>query len=194
MNNVNGLNEFGEPITDGNGNDQRASNPNIGPNDLTRQLVNKTCVYEMLDILLNYGHYGLVTIVSVIIEVIRKNNSDYDDFDWVNSVKGYKLPKKFQSDVNTNLNENEQDQTTTPTEGDEINSTPNGNNTNPDVSVLTEFDNDDSNIVDEDMTINDSQFDLANNRPNSRDPIYLEMLICITIMNLQNHQLPNQQN
>ncbi|OUM53814.1 hypothetical protein BVG19_g3135 [[Candida] boidinii] len=186
MNNVNGLNEFGEPITDGNGNDQRASNPNIGPNDLTRQLVNKTCVYEMLDILLNYGHYGLVTIVSVIIEVIRKNNSDYDDFDWVNSVKGYKLPKKFQSDVNTNLNENQQDQTTTPTEGDEVNSIPNdNNNTNPDVSVLTEFDNDDSNIVDEDMTINDSQFDLANNRPNSRDPIYLGTLLKLFSLHLQ---------
>ncbi|GMF32250.1 unnamed protein product [[Candida] boidinii] len=39
MNNVNGLNEFGEPITDGNANDQRSSNPNIGPNDLTRQLL-----------------------------------------------------------------------------------------------------------------------------------------------------------
>ncbi|GME90775.1 unnamed protein product [[Candida] boidinii] len=203
MNNVNGLNEFGEPITDGNANDQRSSNPNIGPNDLTRQLVNKTCVYEMLDILLNYGHYGLVTIVSVIIEVIRKNNSDYDDFDWVNSVKGYKLPKKFQTDINVNSNENESHDeqtttatTTTPTDVDEINSTPvagtegseisndNDNITNPDVSVLTEFDNDDSNLVDEDMTVNDSQFDLANNRPNSRDPIYLGTLLKLFSLHL----------
>lgn len=62
------------------------NNPNIGPNDLTRQLVSKECIEEMLDIILSYGNYGLVTIVSVIIEIIRKNNSDYDEFDWISSV------------------------------------------------------------------------------------------------------------
>lgn len=76
----------------GNGNqedsqqDPASTNPNIGPNDLTRQLVSQECIEEMLDIILTYGNYGLVTIVSVIIEVIRKNNSDYDEFDWIASV------------------------------------------------------------------------------------------------------------
>lgn len=77
------LNEFGEPATDEQGNVMRNSNPNVGPNDLTRQLVSHQCVLEMLDIIVNYGNYGLVTVVSVIIEVIRKNNSDYDEFDWI---------------------------------------------------------------------------------------------------------------
>lgn len=66
--------------------DMSSNNPNIGPNDLTRQLVSEECMVEMLDIILNHGNYGLVTIVSVIIEVIRKNNSDYDEFDWISSV------------------------------------------------------------------------------------------------------------
>lgn len=77
------LNEFGEPVDADQANMAQANNPNVGPNDLTRQLVSKPCMDEMLDILVNYGHYGLVTVVSVIIEVIRKNNSDYDEFDWI---------------------------------------------------------------------------------------------------------------
>lgn len=80
---------FWEDNSGVNGDDQQdlnSNNPNIGPNDLTRQLVSPECVDEMLDIIINYGNYGLVTIVSVIIEVIRKNNSDYDEFDWISSV------------------------------------------------------------------------------------------------------------
>lgn len=79
------------PVNNGGNNqdeqqDANSNNPNIGPNDLTRQLVSQECTEEMLDIILTYGNYGLVTIVSVIIEVIRKNNSDYDEFDWISSV------------------------------------------------------------------------------------------------------------
>ncbi|KAG0672772.1 hypothetical protein C6P42_003151, partial [Pichia californica] len=77
--NVNGNNQDEQ-------NDLNSNNPNIGPNDLTRQLVSQDCTEEMLDIILTCGNYGLVTIVSVIIEVIRKNNSDYDEFDWISSV------------------------------------------------------------------------------------------------------------
>ncbi|ODQ46733.1 hypothetical protein PICMEDRAFT_22395, partial [Pichia membranifaciens NRRL Y-2026] len=80
------------PVNNNGGNNQdeqpdaNNNNPNIGPNDLTRQLVSQECTEEMLDIILTHGNYGLVTIVSVIIEVIRKNNSDYDEFDWISSV------------------------------------------------------------------------------------------------------------
>ncbi|VEU23795.1 DEKNAAC104901 [Brettanomyces naardenensis] len=81
------LNEFGEPVEQDQANLMRASNPNVGPNDLTRQLVSKQCVLEMLDIIIRYGNYGLVTVVSVIIEAIRKNNSDYDEFDWIGCVE-----------------------------------------------------------------------------------------------------------
>lgn len=62
------------------------NNPNIGPNDLTRNLVSKECIELMIDIIVEGGKYGLVTVVSVVIEVIRKNNSDYDEFEWINSV------------------------------------------------------------------------------------------------------------
>jgi len=77
------LNEFGEPADPDQQNMLQANNPNVGPNDLTRQLVSRPCVEQMLDIVINRGHYGLVTVVSVVIEVIRKNNSDYDEFDWI---------------------------------------------------------------------------------------------------------------
>ncbi|KAH3679655.1 hypothetical protein WICMUC_000795 [Wickerhamomyces mucosus] len=49
----------------------------IGPNLLTRELVNDQNVDKMIEIILNKGN-GLSTIVGVIIEIIRKNNSDYD--------------------------------------------------------------------------------------------------------------------
>ncbi|KAH3667485.1 hypothetical protein OGAPHI_003134 [Ogataea philodendri] len=92
------LNEFGEPLDTEQALAARTNNPNIGPNDLTRQLVSKKCVLEMLDVLINYGHYGLVTVVSVVIEVIRKNNSDYDEFDWVQSVEAVALEEAEDSD------------------------------------------------------------------------------------------------
>ncbi|KAH3673396.1 hypothetical protein WICPIJ_009784 [Wickerhamomyces pijperi] len=49
----------------------------IGPNLLTKELVSETNVLKMIQIIKNRGN-GLSTIVGVIIEIIRKNNSDYD--------------------------------------------------------------------------------------------------------------------
>ena len=49
----------------------------IGPNDLTRQLVSKPCVEQLIQCMLAGGN-SLITGVSIVIEVIRKNNSDYD--------------------------------------------------------------------------------------------------------------------
>ena len=49
----------------------------IGPNSLTRQLVSETCVERMITDMLRGGN-PLTVGVGIIIEVIRKNNSDYD--------------------------------------------------------------------------------------------------------------------
>lgn len=49
----------------------------IGPNELTRQLVSKPCVERLIDYMLGGGN-PLTVGVGIIIEVIRKNNSDYD--------------------------------------------------------------------------------------------------------------------
>ncbi|KAM3441949.1 hypothetical protein MY4824_001363 [Beauveria thailandica] len=49
----------------------------IGPNELTRQLVSKKCVEQLIGYMLNGGN-PLTVGVGIIIEVIRKNNSDYD--------------------------------------------------------------------------------------------------------------------
>lgn len=49
----------------------------IGPNLLTKELVSEPCVDKMIEIILLRGN-GLSTVVGVIIELIRKNNSDYD--------------------------------------------------------------------------------------------------------------------
>ncbi|KHJ36136.1 putative sit4 phosphatase-associated protein [Erysiphe necator] len=49
----------------------------IGPNELTRQLVSQPCVEELISYMLKGGN-PLTVGVGVIIEVIRKNNSDYD--------------------------------------------------------------------------------------------------------------------
>ncbi|KAL5628607.1 hypothetical protein BROUX41_003355 [Berkeleyomyces rouxiae] len=49
----------------------------IGPNELTRQLVSKKCVEQLIGYMLGGGN-TLTVAVDVIIEVIRKNNSDYD--------------------------------------------------------------------------------------------------------------------
>ena len=49
----------------------------IGPNDLTRQLVSETCVRNLTADMLRGGN-PLTVGVGIIIEVIRKNNSDYD--------------------------------------------------------------------------------------------------------------------
>lgn len=78
----------GVDLTNGNddNDNHNLNNPNIGPNDLTRNLVSKECIEMMIDIIVDGGKYGLVTVVSVVIEVIRKNNSDYDEFEWINSV------------------------------------------------------------------------------------------------------------
>jgi SIT4-associating protein SAP185/190 len=49
----------------------------IGPNDLTRQLVSQECIEKLLGDMLKGGN-PLTVGVGIIIEVIRKNNSDYD--------------------------------------------------------------------------------------------------------------------
>lgn len=49
----------------------------IGPNELTRELVGREACTELLQIMLT-GGTSLATGVGVIIEIIRKNNSDYD--------------------------------------------------------------------------------------------------------------------
>ncbi|KAF2025839.1 SAPS-domain-containing protein [Setomelanomma holmii] len=49
----------------------------IGPNELTRQLVSESCLKQLIDFMLRGGN-PLTVGVGIIIEVIRKNNSDYD--------------------------------------------------------------------------------------------------------------------
>lgn len=49
----------------------------IGPNELTRQLVSETCVSQLIKDMLRGGN-PLTVGVGIVIEVIRKNNSDYD--------------------------------------------------------------------------------------------------------------------
>lgn len=49
----------------------------IGPNELTRQLVSDKCVSQLIEYMLHGGN-PLTVGVGIIIEVIRKNNSDYD--------------------------------------------------------------------------------------------------------------------
>lgn len=49
----------------------------IGPNNLTRQLVSDECIQSLVSNMLRGGN-PLTVGVGIIIEVIRKNNSDYD--------------------------------------------------------------------------------------------------------------------
>lgn len=49
----------------------------IGPNELTRQLVSKECIEKLISDMLKGGN-PLTVGVGIVIEVIRKNNSDYD--------------------------------------------------------------------------------------------------------------------
>lgn len=49
----------------------------IGPNNLTRQLVSEECIHVLISNMLRGGN-PLTVGVGTIIEVIRKNNSDYD--------------------------------------------------------------------------------------------------------------------
>lgn len=49
----------------------------IGPNELTRQLVSHDCVEQLISDMLKGGN-PLTVGVGIVIEVIRKNNSDYD--------------------------------------------------------------------------------------------------------------------
>jgi len=49
----------------------------IGPNELTRQLVSEQCIQTLIGEMLRGGN-ALTVGVGIIIEVIRKNNSDYD--------------------------------------------------------------------------------------------------------------------
>ncbi|KAI5949429.1 SAP190 [Candida jiufengensis] len=54
-----------------------ADNSTIGPNELTRELVSKEQMTRLCDTMLK-GGYALANGVGIIIEIIRKNNSDYD--------------------------------------------------------------------------------------------------------------------
>ncbi|KAI3405473.2 SAP190 [Candida oxycetoniae] len=54
-----------------------ADNSTIGPNELTRELVSKEQITHLCNIMLK-GGYALANGVGIIIEIIRKNNSDYD--------------------------------------------------------------------------------------------------------------------
>ncbi|KAK8173598.1 extragenic suppressor of kinetochore protein 1 [Phyllosticta citrichinensis] len=49
----------------------------IGPNELTRQLVSEPCITKLIQEMLRGGN-PLTVGVGIVIEVIRKNNSDYD--------------------------------------------------------------------------------------------------------------------
>jgi SIT4-associating protein SAP185/190 len=49
----------------------------IGPNSLTRQLVSEKCIRQLISYMLQGGN-PLTVGVGIVIEVIRKNNSDYD--------------------------------------------------------------------------------------------------------------------
>ena len=49
----------------------------IGPNSLTRQLVSERCIRQLISYMLKGGN-PLTVGVGIVIEVIRKNNSDYD--------------------------------------------------------------------------------------------------------------------
>lgn len=50
----------------------------IGPNTLTRQLASQESIDRLLDIIINKRGSALNVTVSIVIELIRKNNSDYD--------------------------------------------------------------------------------------------------------------------
>ena len=52
-------------------------NSTIGPNELTRELVSHEQMTRLCNIMLK-GGYALANGVGIIIEIIRKNNSDYD--------------------------------------------------------------------------------------------------------------------
>ncbi|WEJ97288.1 sporulation-induced protein [Yamadazyma tenuis] len=52
-------------------------NSTIGPNELTRELVSYDCMKTLCQMMLK-GGYALANGVGIIIEIIRKNNSDYD--------------------------------------------------------------------------------------------------------------------
>lgn len=54
-----------------------SDNTTIGPNELSRELVSEKCIRELVRLML-FGGSGLSTGVGVVIELIRKNNSDYD--------------------------------------------------------------------------------------------------------------------
>ena len=56
----------------------------IGPNSLTRQLVSDKCIQSLIGHMLHGGN-PLTVGVGIIIEVIRKNNSDYDPENGLNS-------------------------------------------------------------------------------------------------------------
>ena len=156
-----------------------SNNPNIGPNNLTRQLISADCINEMLNIILNYGNYGLVTIVSVIIEVIRKNNSDYDEFDWISSITD--IPNINENEININDTNKDKD-------NDINNNNDNDNNeTNNEKQKEDEDENENETQKDSNKLEDDKERDNSipsKNMPSSRDPIYLGNLLKLFSLNL----------
>ncbi|CCF60095.1 hypothetical protein KAFR_0J00270 [Kazachstania africana CBS 2517] len=57
----------------------------VGPNNLTRELACEKCVVTLSNIMINERGYALNVAVSIIIELIRKNNSDYDQINLLNT-------------------------------------------------------------------------------------------------------------
>ncbi|WEW60791.1 sporulation-induced protein [Emydomyces testavorans] len=51
--------------------------PCIGPNSLTRHLVSESCLQKLISIMLQGGN-PLTVAVGIVIDIIRKNNPDYD--------------------------------------------------------------------------------------------------------------------
>ncbi|CCH62995.1 hypothetical protein TBLA_0I03420 [Henningerozyma blattae CBS 6284] len=55
----------------------------IGPNNLIRNLVSAKVIKKLINLILTKKNYHLIVIVSIVIELIRKNNSDYDNFNYL---------------------------------------------------------------------------------------------------------------
>ncbi|EDO15372.1 hypothetical protein Kpol_460p7 [Vanderwaltozyma polyspora DSM 70294] len=57
----------------------------IGPNSLTRELASQESIMKFVEIIVSQRGSALNNIVSIVIELIRKNNSDYDTINLLNT-------------------------------------------------------------------------------------------------------------
>ena len=64
----------------------------IGPNSLTRELASPESVKRIVDVMVTQRGTALNVLVSVIIELIRKNNSDYDQINLLNTTIKENVP------------------------------------------------------------------------------------------------------